>query len=159
MKVPGNQYKDIERLTFGQIIKECKKKDVESLLTFIKQAFLLNAIRNDVATHPLFIDIPTESDLDRQLIDKLLLKDITKLLDLVENINPNLRYEIESTKLISEIEGRTYIFSEAVSQQSEMPYNLDGFWGLIEDQILKFLAKQSWHIMKIISEGLYGIEW
>lgn len=158
MKLPLDQYDDIERLTFGQVIKECKKKKVESLLPFIIQAFLLNDIRNDVATHPLFIDVPIESDPERQLRNNLLLKDITKLLDLVGEINADLRREIESTKLISEVEDRTYVFGEVVSQQSDMPFNLDGFWGLIENQILRFLANQAWLIMKTIAEGLYGIE-
>lgn len=159
MRNPESRYDEIEGLTFGRIIKQCKKKEIESLLPFIKQAFLLNAIRNDVATHPLFIDIPIESDPDRKLGNSLLLKDITKLLELIGTIDPDLRHEIESTELISESEGRTYIFGEVVKQQSDMPFNLDGFWSLIEDRILKFLANQAWHIMKMISEGLYGIEW
>jgi len=159
MKLPENHYEDIEKLTFGQVIKECKKKNVESLLPFIIYAFLLNDIRNNVATHPLFIDVPIESDPERQLRNKLLLRDITKLLDLVEKINSNLRREIESTKLISQAEDKTYIFGKVINQRSEMPFNLDGFWGLIEDRILRFLANQAWHIMKAISEGLYGIEW
>lgn len=159
MKYPENQYKDIKRLTFGKLIKECKDKEVKSLYPFLKKAFLLNNIRNGVATHPLFIDIPIESDPERQLRNDLLLRDINKLLDLVGEINVDLRCEIESTRLISEAEGKTYIFGEVVRKESEMPFNLDGFWGLIEDQILRFLANQAWHIMKAISEGLYGVEW
>lgn len=158
MRNPESRYDEIEGLTFGQIIRLCKEKEVKSLLPLINQAFLLNDIRNDVATHPLFIDVPVESDPDRQLRDSLLLRDITKLLELVGRLDLNLRHEIESTELISESESTTYIFGEVVKKQSDVPYNLDGFWGLIEDQILKFLANQAWHILKIVSEGLYGIE-
>ena len=97
MRNPESRYDEIDGLTFGQIIRLCKEKEVKSLLPLINQAFLLNDIRNDVATHPLFIDVPVESDPDRQLRDSLLLRDITKLLELVGRLDLNLRHEIEST--------------------------------------------------------------
>lgn len=159
VKVPGNKYEDLEKkLTFGHVIRKCKEKNVVSLNPFVEQASLLNDIRNDVATHPLFIDIPVESDRETQMRNQLLCRDITKLLDLVERLDPNLRHRIESTKLISEMEGKSYILGEVISQQTDMPTALDGFWGLIQDQILRFLASQSRNIMKTISEGLYGIK-
>lgn len=157
MKLPESNYEEIKGLTFGRVIRECRRKNVESLLPFMKQAFLLNDIRNNVATHPLFVDIPIESDPERLLRDRLLIEDMTKLLELVESIDPDLRYEIESNKLISEAEGRTYTFGEVISQKSNMPFNMKGFWGLFEDKILRFLANQCWHIMKTISEGLYSV--
>jgi len=157
LKVSGNRYEDLERCTFGQTIRKCENEGVESLLSYMEKAKLMNKMRNEVATHPLFIDLPAESDLERRLRNELLLKDIGKLLDLVGRIDAKLRDEIESTELISEVEGRSYIFGEVINQQSEMPFNLDGFWGLIEKDILKFLASQAWSIMKEISEGLYGV--
>lgn len=157
MKLAESNYEEIKGLTFGEVIRECRRRNVESLLPFMKQAFLLNDIRNNVATHPLFVDIPIESDPERQLRDRLLIEDMTKLLELVERIDSGLRHEIESTKLISEAEDRTYIFGEVINQQADMPFNMNGFWGLIEDKILRFLANQCWHIMKTISEGLYGV--
>jgi hypothetical protein len=158
MKLAESNYKKIKGLTFGEVIQECRSRNVESLLPFMKQAFLLNDIRNNVATHPLFVDIPIESDPERLLRDRLLIEDMTKLLELVERIDSSLRHEIESTKLISEAEDRTYIFGEVINQQSDMPFNMEGFWSLIEDKILRFLANQCWHIMKSISEDLYEIK-
>lgn len=155
MKLPESNYEEIKGLTFGRVIRECRRKNVGSLLPFMKQAFLLNDIRNNLATHPLFVDTPIESDPERQLRDRLLIEDMTKLLELVERIDPDLRHEVESTELISEAEDRTYTFGEVISQQSDMPFNIKGFWSLIEDKILRFLANQCWHIMKTITEGLY----
>ena len=155
MKIAESNYEEIKGLTFGGVIRECRSKNIESLLPFMKQAFLLNDIRNSVATHPLFVDIPIESDPERLLRNRLLIEDMTKLLELVERIDPDLRHKIESTELISEAEGRTYVFGEVINQQSDMPFNMNGFWGLIEDKILRFLANQCWYIMKAILEGLY----
>ncbi len=156
MKLPKSSYEKIKGLTFGGVIRECRGRNVESLLPFMKQAFLLNDIRNDVATHPLFVDIPIESDPERLLRDSLLIEDVTKLLELVERIDPDLRHETESTELRSEAEGITYILGEVISQKSDMPLDMKGFWVLIEDDILRFLANQCWHITKTIMEGLYG---
>lgn len=155
MKLPESNYEEIKGLTFGEVIQECRSKNIKSLLPFTKQAFLLNDIRNSVATHPLFVDIPIESDPERLLRDRLLIEDMTKLVELVERIDPSLRHEIESTELISEAEDRTYTFGEVISQKSGMPFNMKGFWVLIEDKILRFLANQCWYIIKAISEGLY----
>lgn len=157
LKMPGNRYEDLERYTFGQTIRKCENKGVTSLLPFMEKAELLNKMRNEVATHPLFIDLPVESDPERRLRNELLLKDIKKLLELVGRIDAELRKKIESTKLISEVEGKSYVFGKVINQQSEMPFNLDGFWGLIEQDILRFLASQAWGIMKEIAEGLYGV--
>lgn len=157
LKMPGNRYKDLERCTFGQTIRKCENKGVTSLLPFMGKADLLNKMRNEVATHPLFFDLPAESDPERRLTNELLLKDIKKLLDLVGKIDAELRKKIESTKLISEVEGKSYVFGKVINQQSEMPFNLDGFWGLIEQDILIFLASQAWGIMKEIAEGLYRV--
>jgi len=157
IKVPGNRHKDIERGPFGQTIHKCKEQNVMSLSPFMKQAELLRDMRNEVAAHPLFVDLPAESDPERQLRNELLLRDITTLLNLVGELDSNFRQEIESTQLISEVEGRNYIFGEVITGQSEMPFNLDGFWGLIERDILRFLAREAWSIMKEIAEGLYGV--
>lgn len=158
MKLPESNYAKIKGLTFGQVVRECGKRNVESLLPYMKRAFLLNDIRNNVATHPLFVGIPIESDPERQLRDTLLIEDMIKLLELVGRIDSELRHEIESTELINEVEGRTYIFGEVINQQSDIPFNLNGFLVLIEDKILRFLANQCWYIMKTISEGLYGVK-
>ena len=107
-----------------------------------------------MATHPLFIEVPAESDLDRQFRDSLLLRDIIRLLELVGRIDSDLRLKIESTELRSGIENKTYILGEVLRRQCDMPFNLDGFWGLIEDEVLKFLANQAWHITKNVSENL-----
>lgn len=158
IKVSGHKYEDLERCTFGQIIRKCKEKNVTTLRPFTEKAELLNHMRNDVAAHPLFIDLPAKSDLASQARNELVCRDIIALLDLVEKIDPNLRQEIESTRLISEVEGRTYILSEVITGQSEIPFNLDGFWGLIERDILRFLGSQAWSIVKAISEDLYGVD-
>ncbi len=157
MKHPESNYKIIKHKTFGRVIKECKERNIQSLLPYLKQAFLLNDIRNSVATHPLFIDIPIVSDPEKQLRDRLLIEDIANLMELVGRLDSELRCEIESTELTSDAEGRTYIFGEVISHQSDIPFNLNGFWALIEDRILRFLANQCLYIMKTISEGLYGI--
>jgi len=157
LKTPTNRYEDLEKCTFGQTIHKCKGKNISRLAQFIAAAELLNRMRNEVSVHSLFIDFPAESDPERQVRSKLLREDIKKLLNLVESVSPELKKEIEATKLIGEVDGETYILGEAVNQRSEMPSSLDGFWGLIERDILKLLARKAWHILKIVAEGLYGV--
>ena len=157
LKLPESRCQDIKRCTFGQIIRKCREKGTASLIPYIEKAELLNRMRNEVSAHPLFIDLPVDSHPERSMRNTLLLEDIKKLIKLVENIDPELKTEIEATKLISQVEERTFIFGEVIAQRSEMPFNLDGFWGLIENDILKYLANQAWHTMKIIAEGLYGV--
>ncbi len=158
VKAPSSRYEDIQRLTLGQVIGRCKKENVISLAPYLEKAELLKDIRNNVAAHPLFVDLPARSDPERRVRNELLRSDIERLLELVGKLDPSLRRDIESTKLISEAEGRSYVFGEVISRRSEMPTSFNGFWGLIEDEALKFLARQAWNIMKTISEGLYGTE-
>ena len=157
VKVPRNKYEDVESGPFGRVIGKCKKASVRSLIPFMEQAELLRDKRNEVAAHPLFVDLPIETDPERQARNELLLKDIKKLLDLVGRIDAELRKKIESTELISEVEGKSHVFGKVIDEEDETPFNLDGFWGLIERDILKFLASRAWGIMKEIAEGLYGV--
>jgi len=152
------RYKDWEKCTFGQTIRRCKDKNVSSLAQFIALAELLNLIRNEVSAHPLFVDFPVEADPERQVRNILLREDIKKLLGIVESINPKVKREIEGTKLIDKVRGEAYVLGDAITQRSEMPSSLDGFWGLIERDILRLLAKEAWHILKIVAEGLYGVK-
>lgn len=156
LKLRGNIHEELERCTFGEVIGKCKKKGVKSLHPFMEQAELLNKMRNEVATHPMFIDLPVEADPERQIRNDLILRDIITLLSLVGILDSKMRHDIESTVLISEAESKKYIFGAVISRQCEMPTVFDGFWGLIEESVLKFLARQAWNIMKTISEGLYG---
>lgn len=157
MKVAGSEYGDVGSGPFGKIIHKCKNKNITSLRPFVTQAELLNDMRNKVAAHPLFIDLPAETDPERKVGNELLRSDIATLLSLVGKIDPERKHEIESTSLLHEAEGKSYIFGEIITEQSEMPFGLDGFWSLIERDILRFLANKAWRIKKSISEGLYGI--
>jgi len=157
VKEPTSKYEDLNKCTFGQIINKCKGKDIARLAPFIVEAELLNRIRNMVSVHPLFIDYPVENDPERQIRNKLLLEDIKKLLGLMESVDPKLRRKIEATQLINKVEEKTYVFGEVVKGCSELPFNMNGFWGLIERDILQFLARHAWQILKIIAEGLYGV--
>lgn len=60
LKMPGNRYEDLGT-TFGQNIKKCRQKGIPSLVPLINKAQLLNRMRNEIAAHPLFIDVPTQS--------------------------------------------------------------------------------------------------
>jgi hypothetical protein len=157
LKTPGSNYEDLEKCTFGQTIRKCKDKNISRLIQFMAVAKLLNRMRNEVSAHPLFVDFPVEADPERQVRNKLLREDIKKLLSLVEIVNPKAKNEIEGTKLIDQV-GKTYVLSDVVNQRFEMPSSLDGFWGLIERDILKLLAKEAWQILKIVAEGLYVIK-
>ena len=158
MKAPESRYEDLEKLPSGKVIGKCKRKNVASLCPFMEQAELLNKMRNKVATHPLFIDVPIDSDLTRQMKNELICRDITILLDLIEKLDPNLRCEIESTLLKDQVEGVSYILGEVIARPSDMPIAIEGFWGLIQEKVLRFLAKQARNIVKTISEGLYGVK-
>lgn len=158
MKVPGSKYGDVGGGPFGKIIRKCKDRNVKSLRPFITRAELLNDMRNKVAAHPLFVDLPTETYPERKVRNELLRRDIATLLSLVGKIDPERKHKIESTPLLHEAEGKSHIFGEVITEQSEMPFGLDGFWALIERDILKFLANKAWHIKKSISEGLYEIK-
>ena len=158
LKVPGSKYEDLKKCTFGQTIRECKNKNVSRLAQFIAAAELLNCMRNTVSAHPLFVDFPVEADSQRQVRNMLLREDIKKLLSLVESVNPKIKNKIEGTKLIDQVGGKTYVLGDAVNQRSEMPSSLDGFWGLIERDILKLLAREAWRILKRVAEGLYGVK-
>ena len=155
LKVPGNKYEDIEKCTFGQMIGKCRR--VTSLLPFLKEAETLNKLRNDIAAHPIFIDLPTSSNADKEIRNQLVLKDINRLVDLVCLFNEEIRDQIEATKLVSEVEGKTYNFGKVIHGLEEVPFNIDGFWGLLEQDVLRFLANKSWAILKEIAEGLYGV--
>ena len=64
--------------------------------------------------------------------------------------------EIESTQLIIKDEGQEFTLREALSAESGMPTtSLSGFWGLIEQEVLKFLANHIWRVKKEILEALY----
>ena len=160
LKVPGNRLEDLERhvRTFGQIIGRCKPTKVKSVSGLIKQAELLNQIRNRVAVHPLFTDFPIRSDKDRQVRTELLLKGIVELLDLVGKLDRDLKRNIESTKLVLEAEGKTYILGDVIKQQNNVEIAIHGFLILIEDRLLRFLAIRAWSILKAISEKLYGVK-
>lgn len=157
LKLPENNYRDIQRCTFGKIIHRCKERRIPSLLPLLDKAELLNKMRNEISAHPLFIDLPADSDPERRTKDILSIEDIKKLLKLVESINPGLKTEIEATELVNHVENKSYVLGKVIKQSSEMPFNLDGFWGLIEKDILKYLSKQAWNILKFIAEGLYGL--
>lgn len=158
LKTAEGKYDDLENLTFGRLIRKCERQKVASLCPYIEEAKLLNHLRNKVATHPLFIDVPIDSDLTRQVKNELICRDITILLELIEKLDPNLRCEIESTLLKDQVEGVSYIFGEVIARPSDMPIAIEGFWGLIQEKVLRFLAKQARNIVKTISEGLYGVK-
>lgn len=158
LKTPGSRYEDLKKCTFGQTIRKCKDTNIPRLAPFIAVAELLNCIRNEVSAHPLFVDFPVEADPEREVRNTLLREDIKMLLSLVGSVNPKVKNEIEGTKLIDQVGGEAYVLGDVVNQRSEMPSSLDGFWGLIERDILKLLAKGAWHILKIVAEGLYGIK-
>jgi hypothetical protein len=158
LKTPRSRYEDLEKRTFGQTIRKCKGKNISRLAQFIAAAELLNRMRNEVSAHPLFVDFPVEADPERQVRNMLLREDIKKLLSLVESVNPKVKNEIEGTKLIDQVGGEACALGDAVNQRSKMPSSLDGFWGLIERDILKLLAREAWHILKIVAEGLYGVK-
>ncbi len=155
LKVTGHEYKDIERCTFGQVIYRCS--DVSSLQPYIQQAKTLNNLRNNIAAHPVFIDLPTSTELERETRNQLILKDINTLVELVGIFDPELKNKIKKTNLVSEVEGKTYNFGKIIQGQQEIPLNINGFWFLIEKDILQFLANRSWTILREIAEGLYGV--
>lgn len=162
LKVPGNKYEDLWQkhrqqlqLMFGKVIDKCENR-VARLSPFIEKARLLNCIRNEVAVHPLFIDVPCSSDTERELRDKLVRRDATALLKLVGDLDGDQRKRIEDTVLISNVEGFQCTFREAISEESGLPADsLIGFWVLIQQNLLRFLANRAWHITKEILERLY----
>ena len=162
LKVPGNKYEDLwqkrHQLTFGQVIDKCKNQ-VARLSPFIEKAQLLNRIRNEVAAHPLFIDVPCSSGTERELRDKLVRRDATVLLKLVGELDGDREKKIEDTVLISNVEGWRCTFREAISEESGLPaVSLIGFWVLIQQDLLRFLANRAWHITREILEGLYPVK-
>jgi hypothetical protein len=157
LKIPSHKYEDIDKCTFGEMIKKCSGGKVPSLNHYLKKADILNRVRNLVAAHPIFIDLPLILDVDLKIRKTLLIKDIDKLIGLVDELNPGMKKRIEDIKLTNEVEGRVYDFGQIIGGEEEPPYDLDGFWSLIEQDVLKFLANQSWTILKEIAEGLYGI--
>lgn len=157
LKMPGSRPEDLKRCTFGQTIRKCRGKSVPALVQFIADAELMNRMRNEVSAHPLFVDFPVQADPERQVRDALLREDIQKLLSVVESVSPRAKDEIERTEL-TDHGGKAYVLGDIVNQCSELPSSLDGFWGLIEADILRLLAREAWRILKTIAEGLYGIE-
>lgn len=158
LRTPGSRYEHLERCAFGQTIRRCKDTSIPRLARFIAKAELLNRIRNAVSAHPLFVDFPVEADPERQVRNMLLREDIRRLLSLVGSVDPKARNEIEGTKLSDRVGGEAYALGDVVNQRSEMPSSLDDFWGLIERDILRLLAREAWHILKAVAEGLYGIK-
>jgi hypothetical protein len=156
LQMPGTSHREVARGTFGDVIRKSKKKNVPRLLPLIEKASLLNDMRNEIAAHPMFIDPPVKDDAETGQKNDLLHEDINCIVSLVRRIDSKLADEIMSTRLISEEDKKTYVFGDVVSGISEPPYFMIGFWALIEQRVLKFLAGQAWHILKTISEELYG---
>ncbi len=157
LKIPGHKHEDMDKYTFGGMIRKCSDGKVPSLDSHLKKAGILNRIRNVVAAHPIFIDLPLTSDADLGIRNILLIKDINKLTDLVDELDAGMKKTIEDIKLNNEVEGRVYNLGRIIRGEEKAPYDLNGFWSLIEQDVLKFLANQSWAILKDISEGLYGV--
>jgi hypothetical protein len=159
LKVLGGKYEDLwqkhRQLPFGEVIAKCENR-VPWLNPFIAKAQLLNCIRNEVAVHPLFIDIPPSSGAERELRDRLVRRDAAALLKLVGDLDGEQRKRIEDMELIDNVEGRWCTFREAMSEESELPAgSLIGFWTLIQQDLLRLLANRAWHIASEILEGLY----
>lgn len=163
LKVSRNKYEDLWRrrrqLTFGEVIGKCEDQKVLRLTPFMEKAKLLNRIRNEVAVHPLFTDVPCTSDTERQLRDEWIRRDVTALLNLIGEIDKERKRDIEDTELINDVEGWRYTFREAMGQESGLPTSsLLGFWALIEENVLRFLAKHASDIKREILKDLYPAE-
>jgi hypothetical protein len=91
------------------------------------------------------------------LRDEVLIRDIKILLGLVGEISPDYKAEIESMVCDDKRMDMKYSFGEVIRGQVHVPMSIDGFWALIEKDVLKFLAKNALNILKEISEGLYRI--
>jgi hypothetical protein len=165
LKEPGNKYEELwqdghqpRQLTFGNIIDKCKR-GVKRLEPSIENARLLNCMRNGVAVHPLFIDVPCRSCTEKAVRDKLIRRDATALLKLVGDLDVEKRKNIEDTLLVSTIDEFECTFGKVISEESELPADsFTGFWVLIEQDLLRFLANRAWHITKDIFEGLYPVQ-
>ena len=169
LKIPGNNLEDLksgkkgnEEMTFGEVIVRCETVRVPKLIPFLEKAKLLNKMRNTVSVHPSFIDPPTVSPSDKSLRHELLIQYITRVLEVIEKIDPAKKKEIRDRELrmtlSDETDEVTYVLGKIIDKRDSSPYNLDVFWALVEESVLKFLAYEAMKIVKEIEEGLYGTE-
>ena len=154
----GKEYKDLERLTFGGIITKCEKGKVKSVIPFVEKARLLNNIRNTVAAHPAFIDVPYHPYTEEGFRERslLLVEDMKVLLNQIGKIDPEQREEIENEEIIDNVKGQKYPLGDVVYKNLQIQADsLKFLHSSIEETALKFLANSSWQIAKAIIEGLY----
>jgi hypothetical protein len=157
LKAPQHEYKDIKSCTFGTVIKKCENKKIASLIPYLEKAQLLCDMRNTIAAHPLFVDIPINLSTNQDFKNTIVIKDIRSLLNLIGKLDKKFKKGIERAELVNSADNMIYHLGNIIRGQEEIPYNLRGFWSLMEKDILRFMALRSWHILKEITERLYGV--
>ena len=155
------KYKSGKEIMTGELTKKCEAKPVTRLAQFIEKGKELYEMRNKVAAHPLFIDLPTGSDEERELRDELVSEDIETLLNLVGDFDAKLKEEIESTEIVELNTGAKHILRDILNKKYETPITrkrLTDFRSFTEQKILRILAHRAIDITKEILEGLYPAE-
>jgi hypothetical protein len=142
---------DFEMPRFGTLIQKCE--GIGSLSDHIQAAKLLNKIRNKVAAHPLFVDTPSTNIEETKARNKLLLRNIKVLLNLVGEISPETREQIESESFDDQISNMQYSLKDATQSKIEIPYSIWMFLIFMEGEILNYLAKEAMVIVHRTTEN------
>jgi len=124
---------DFEMPRFGTLIQKCE--GIGSLSDHMQATKLLNKIRNKVAAHPLFVDIPSASIEETKARNKLLLRNIKVLVNLVGEISPGAREKIEAEVFDDQISNMQYSLKDATQSKIEIPYSMR--WSPKTGQVVK----------------------
>lgn len=144
-KNPKEEFKRIERKTFGPIIDEAKK--YERLRPFLEDAKWLNKLRNTIAAHPIcFWPFPEDEMMENEIIVKGL-KNIIAIADAED------REMIEQLFIIREDRSKVVLID--VLRDLNTPGASELLMWRLDNDILKPLALKAHQRMVKILEGLY----
>lgn len=171
--------KRIEKVTFGHLISrieellDCGIPKLDHLAPFIEKAKTINKIRNKIAVHPGYVDLPLSSDWG--FLKKLMREEILFLFELMVETDPKIKPEKRKAMLEKKL--NSIEFSGDMGYEKPKPWkvtlkdmldkNFDferGFVNprqvrsLIEENILKHLALRSYKLMNEIVGGIYDMQ-
>jgi len=136
----SNEYKtkikQIEELSFGQIIGVAREEKIESLKPILNEVNWINEARNRIAVHPICI---TAEKLDEELTNELKIKYIKNIIEIA---NEEDREKILNTSLIYPGEKRV-----TLQEVLENPYIIRAsellMWD-IDNEVIELIALESY---------------
>lgn len=157
---------EIKDLNLGRLIQKIKELNnsgkFEYLEPLITDAEMLNRIRNKMATHPMYVDLPPASKDEMKRRDELIAEDILNQVRLLVETNSEIKPEDREGET-EQFLTRSTVGIHTLKEVLENKFWIGSFRiestslrELIEGDMLRPLALRSYNLMKRITEGIYG---